>query len=134
MAETRKISGIIFSDLGTAASFMSLDWVQKILREELGFLPYPATLNLRLESEQEILQWEEIRKQIRGIDLPPADASFCRARLFPVEIEGKVNGAVLLPEIQEYPKNKIEVIAPVHVKKTLDVHDGQLLTLTFAIS
>ncbi len=132
MAETKKITGIIFSDLGTGASFMSLDWVQKILREKLGFSPYPATLNLRLESEQEILQWEEIRKEFRGIDLPPADASFCRARLFPVEIEGKVKGAVLLPEIQDYPKNKIEVVAPVHVKKTLEVHDGQLLTLAFS--
>ncbi len=110
---------------------MSLDWVQKVMREKLGFSPYPATLNLRLESEQEILQWKEIREQIGGIDISPADAFFCHARLFRVEIGGKVQGAVLLPEVQDYPMNKIEVVAPVHIKKSLNVRDGQLLTLEF---
>src|SRR5574342_703853 len=105
-----KITGVIFSDLGKASTFMSLDWVQKALREKLGFSPYPATLNLRLESEQEVLGWKEIRKQVQGIDLPPADDFFCHARLFPVEIED---------------------VAPVHVKKSLGLRDGQSLTLKF---
>ncbi len=131
MAETKKITGTIFSDLGTAASFMSLDWVQKLLREKLGFSPYPATLNLRLESEPEIIRWKEIRGQIKGLDVPPADGFFCHARLFPVQIGGKVKGAVLLPEVRDYPVNKIEVVAPVHVKESLHVRDGELLTLEF---
>ncbi len=131
MAQSEEITGIIFSDLGTAGSFMSLDWVQKVLKEKLGFSPYPATLNLRLDSEQEIRRWQQIRKQVRGIDLPPAEASFCRARLFPAQISGKLRGAVLVPEVEGYPADKIEFVAAVHVKKTLDLHDGDPLTLAF---
>jgi CTP-dependent riboflavin kinase len=88
VAVRRKITGVIFSDLGQAASFMSLDWVQTALQQSLGFSPYPATLNLRLELEKEIVVWQEVQRQMRGINIMPPDASFCQALCFLVEIEG----------------------------------------------
>jgi CTP-dependent riboflavin kinase len=33
--------------------------------------------------------------------------------------------------VDNYPPDKIEVIAPFHVKKTLDLKDGDQLTLEF---
>ncbi|MBI4529178.1 MAG: CTP-dependent riboflavin kinase [Deltaproteobacteria bacterium] len=131
MAGGKKITGVIFSDLGQAASFMSLDWVQNLLQEKVGFKPYPATLNLRLESATEIRQWKLIREENPGLDFPPADAGFCSARLFLVEIAGRIPGAVLLPEVKDYPANKIELVAPVHLKEILGLQDGGSLTLEF---
>lgn len=124
--------------MGQGASFMSLDWVQRALREKIGFSPYPATLNLRLESDRETDVWKKIQKEKSGLDIAPPDASFCHARLFRVEIEGpssarevKLKGAVLLPEVQGYPVDKIEVIAPVRLKDELQVQDGERITLEF---
>jgi len=130
----RKITGVIFSDLGQASSFMALDWVQKALRDGLGFSPFPATLNLRLESDQAMAVWQEVKSEMRGIDIIPPDPSFCKARCFLVEIEGKQKGAVLLPEVEGYPANKVEVIAPVRLKDELRVRDGGRITLEFADS
>ena len=129
--EPRKVTGVIFSDLGEAASFMALDWVQKVLREELGFSPYPATLNLRLESEKEMGVWQEVKRQGTGIDLISPDPSFCQARCFLVKIEKKYRGAALLPGVAGYPADKIEVIAPVRLKDELKVRDGDRITLEF---
>jgi CTP-dependent riboflavin kinase len=42
-----------------------------------------------------------------------------------------LKGAVLLPEVANYPKDKIEVIAAVRVKDRLGVRDGDPLTLEF---
>ncbi|MFQ5903777.1 MAG: DUF120 domain-containing protein [Candidatus Binatia bacterium] len=131
MAERRKITGVIFSDLGQGTSFMALDWVQRVLREKLGFSPYPATLNLRLESEKETALWKEIQRDTRGMDVFPPDSSFCDARVFPVKIEGKLRGAVLLPEVKGYPADKIEVIAPVRLKDELQLQDGERIALEF---
>src|SRR3989337_3949099 len=103
----KRISGVVFSDLGQASSFMALDWVQKALREGLGFSPYPATLNLRLESDKAMAVWQEGKNEMRGIDIIPPDPSFCKARCFLVEIEGKPKDAVLLPEVECYPANKV---------------------------
>ena len=130
----RRITGVVFSDLGQASSFMALDWVQKALRDGLGFSPFPATLNLRLESDQAMAVWQEVKSEMRGIDIIPPDPSFCKARCFLVEIEGKQKGAVLLPEVEGYPANKVEVIAPVRLKDELRVRDGGRITLEFADS
>ena len=130
----KRITGVIFSDLGQASSFMALDWVQKALRDGLGFSPFPATLNLRLESDQAMAVWQEVKSEMRGIDIIPPDPSFCKARCFLVEIEGKQKGAVLLPEVEGYPANKVEVIAPVRLKDELRVRDGGRITLEFADS
>lgn len=135
MSGQRKVDGIIFSDLGAAAGFMALEWVQNALRQCLGFVPFPATLNLRPRTREDCLAWEAIRKQVKGMDLFPPNSDFCNAQIFPVEIcaaAGEVlKGAVLVPEVPGYPRDKIEVVAPVRLKDRLGVRDGDQLTLEF---
>lgn len=129
----RKLTGVIYSDLGQASRFMALDWVQKALREALGFSPYPATLNLRLVSEKDSSVWQEVRRRMPGIEIVPPDPAFCRARCFLVEIEGKHKGAVLLPEVKDYPADKIEVVAPVRLKDDLSLKDGDTIAIEFEV-
>ena len=40
-------------------------------------------------------------------------------------------GAVLFPEVKDYPKDKIEIVAPMRLKDHLGVRDGDALTLEF---
>lgn len=117
---------------------MTLEWVQQILRERLGFTPYAGTLNLRLSSDKEVTLWTDLRRSIKGVDIPPPQPSFCRARCLLARIEGLpqdgtegLEVAVLVPEADHYPDNKIEVIAPFHIKESLHIHDGDRLTLQF---
>ena len=138
MASSKKITGVIFTDSGQAASFMGLDWVQRVIRERVGFAPHPGTLNLRLESSEGMELWKDLRMSMKGIDIPPDEPSFCHARCFLARIDGPSKSqldsktvAVLVPEVDNYPPDKIEVIAPFHVKKTLDLKDGDQLTLEF---
>lgn len=136
LTKTRTLSGTVFSDLGQGAGFMSLDWVQQALREKLGFAPYPATLNLRLAPE-DVGTWEMIRRENRGLGIAPPSESFCDARCFPVVLDtlrgnaAGLGGAILYPEIEGYPPDKIEIVAPVHVKDSLGVRDGDQLIVKF---
>ena len=138
MATSKRITGVVFTDLGQGASFMALEWVQRVILERVGFAPHPGTLNLRLESTEAMGQWKDLQKSMRGVDVPPAEASFCNARCFTAQIDGpSVNQmdnktvAVLVPEVDSYPPDKLEVIAPFHVKDTLNVKDGDQMTLVF---
>lgn len=133
-----KINGIIFSDLGQASSFMTLDWVMQALQQSLGFSPYPATLNLRPKAREDVESWERVQHEGRALSLAAADDGFCNARLFLVEIEKpegeskrRAKGAVLVPDVTGYPKDKIEVVAPVRLKDELGVRDGDQLLLEF---
>ncbi len=134
-----RMSGVVFSDLGRASSFMALAWVQQALQSALGFAPYPATLNLRPAAKEDARVWGAIRRETKGIELSPSDGAFCSAKLFRVRITrslpstgtDSVAGAVLLPEVADYPQDKVEVVAPVRLKDSFNINDGDQLILEF---
>jgi riboflavin kinase, archaea type len=117
---------------------MALDWVQAALTQSLGFTPFPATLNVHPKAEEDARIWAVIQRDWPGIPLPPVDGGFCSARLYRVKVErssnsgtGKTSGAVLLPNVTGYPRDKIEIIAPLRLKSALEIRDGDQLTLEF---
>jgi riboflavin kinase len=133
-----QMSGIIFSDLGQAASFMALDWVQSALKQRLGFDAFPATLNVRPKDTQDAQIWQRLRDESAGVPLAPKGGGFCSARLYPIEILGRagftherIAGAILFPEVNNYPNDKIEIVAPLRLKEHLGVRDGDQLTWEF---
>jgi CTP-dependent riboflavin kinase len=128
-----RMTGIIFSDLGQAASFMAVEWVQTALQQRLGFIPFPATLNVRPKDAADAQVWWGVQGNSAGIN-----DGFCKARLYPIELvvqsgteRNKIAAAILLPEVKNYPNDKIEIVAPVRLKEHLGVQDGDQLTWEF---
>ena len=131
-----RMTGIIFSDLGQASSFMALEWVQSLLNERLGYHPFPATLNVRPKGVADAQVWRRVQSDHAGTPLTAACDGHCGAKLYRVEVftaatAAKVSGAVLLPEIKDYPTDKIEIVAPVRLKDHFNLADGDQLTVEF---
>jgi len=129
MAEDMVISGKVVSGAGEGAYFTQIDWVQQQCDEKLGFKPYPGTLNL--EIFKEFLPALEILDRQKGIELISPDPKFCNAVVFKASL-GDVNGAIIFPEekVRVHPKNIIEIIAPLNIKASLKVEDGDSLKIT----
>lgn len=49
--------------------------------------------------------------------------------LFKASVEGAKCG-VVIPQIENYPGNVLEVVAPVNLKQKLRLRDGDMLTVT----
>ena len=133
-----RMTGVIFSDLGLASSFMSLDWVQLALKQSLGFAPFPATLNVRPKAAEDEETWRRLQSESAGLPLVSAQGGFCSARLYPIKVFGRpdagektIAAAILVPEVKDYPSDKIEIVAPVRLKDHLGVRDGDAITLEF---
>ncbi len=131
-----RLTGVIFSDLGQASSFMALDWVQDLLNQRLGYHPFPATLNIRPKDGEDAQVWRRVQGECVSTPLTAAADGHCGAKLYRVaicrEANGvKIDGAVLLPEVDDYPQDKIEIVAPVRLKDHFSVHDGDQLTVEF---
>ncbi|MGH7795858.1 MAG: DUF120 domain-containing protein [Candidatus Binatia bacterium] len=133
-----RMTGVIFSDLGLASSFMAMDWVQLALKQSLGFAPFPATLNVRPKEASDAETWRRMRNEARGVPLASIEGGFCSARLYPIGILSDkdsaletIEGAILLPEVKDYPSDKIEIVAAVRLKAHLGVCDGDQLTWEF---
>lgn len=129
MKEDLVITGKVVSGAGEGAYFTQIDWVQQQCDEKLGFKPYPGTLNL--EIFKEFLPAVEMLDQQKGIELISPDPKFCNAMVFKASL-GDVNGAIIFPEekVRVHPKNIVEIIAPLNIKASLKVEDGDSLKIT----
>jgi riboflavin kinase len=126
---TRVISldGVVTSGLGQGAYFMSLAWVQDGVRRLIGFTPYPGTLNVQLDTEM-VAVWRAIRDG-HSIVLAPPPSEPCGARLVPVVVAPDVEAAVIVPDVTRYGEDLLELIAAVHVRSRLGLHDRSPVTL-----
>lgn len=125
------LEGCLCSGLGEGAGFIALDWVEHQLHGKLGFSPYPGTLNLNLHGGD----WESARlamDQAAGVAIEPPPG-FCAAKCFSVTIDGRIEGAAILPEVPDYPADKLEIVAPVGVREALRLSDGDRVSLQLRI-
>ena len=125
------IKGKIFSGLGQGGFFTQLDWVKQQCQEKLNFVPFPGTLNIKLDVQY--LDAIKEMKEKEGVTLIPPTSDFCQALCYPVLI-GSVRAAIVVPQAEHFtdevhPQDVLEIIAPVNVKEALSVKDGDELTL-----
>ncbi len=132
-AAHRTICGRVVTGAGVASGFTQLDWVRAELVGKLGIDPHPGTLNARLVDAQSRAIWSGLRAT-PGIPIdPPSDeAESCGARCFPVEIHSIGRAAIVLPDVEDYPADQIEVIAEAGVRDELGIVDGDLISVALS--
>jgi riboflavin kinase len=111
--------GKVVTGLGEGQYYISLDGYRRQFAEKLGFEPYPGTLNLKLK--EPFPQHEGSAVNIAGFK--DASRTFGGGKCYPVRIGG-VEAAVIRPDRSSYPLNLVEIIAPVNLRKTLGLKDG----------
>jgi riboflavin kinase len=118
------IRGKVFSGLGEGRYYVSLEGYKKQFEEKLGFTPYPGTLNIKIPREQMFFRTkldEEEGILIEGFKT--AERTFGEVKAFKCRING-IEGAVVIPKRTHYPKDVLEVIAPVKLRDVLKLKDG----------
>ncbi len=131
------LRGRVVTGQGEGARFTQLPWVRAQFVDRLGIDPHPGTLNLWLDEPAELEKWRRLKRSA-GVTIEPASPEFCEARAFPV-LEMRSSGvrnpgddppaAIILPDVPDYPEAQVELIAPVSLRETLALQDGDLLTL-----
>jgi len=112
---------MVFSGKGEGAKFIELPWVRKQITEKLGFTPHPGTLNIKLTRES--LKLRTLLGKIGAIEISPA-AGFHRGRCFKAYLINNLKCAVVIPETPNYPRDIIELIAPINLREKLQLRDG----------
>jgi len=97
--------------------------VKRQFIEKLSIDPYPGTLNLEIVDPKSLHSFNALKSK-RGTEITPEDPSFCSAKCYSVLISGQLKGAIILPMVENYPKNKMELIASQNIKKALSVKAG----------
>ena len=120
------LEGVVFTGLGEGAYYISKERYRKQFIEKLGFEPYPGTLNLKLTTDYDVKTRSELEAypaiEIEGFR--NEDRTFGSVKCYPVTIENRVKGALILALRSHYDTSVIEIIAPVFLRKHLNLKDG----------
>ncbi|WP_435317041.1 DUF120 domain-containing protein [Haloarchaeobius sp. TZWSO28] len=115
------MNGRITDGEGKASGF--IDAISELLTEQVGFRPYPGTLNLKGVTSLAELQAQ--RHPLPGDD--HCDGLVSRQ----CRVAG-IRSAVIRPLVPDYPADKTELIAPVNLRSVLGVESGGDVSLTSA--
>ena len=111
------MNGVITQGVGGGKDYLNAEGISREIQDKIGFKPYPGTLNVKLTRES-------VRKitSIRSIENKP------KVGVFPgILLAGSIGPydcAVIRPQDPNYPRDIVEVIAPLSLRKELNLGDG----------
>ncbi len=122
--------GRLATGIGQGRQFTRLDWVRAQFMERLGIDPYPGTFNVIVDDPNSMPVWVRIKSApgVR-IDNPGDGPHDCDARCYPVTVAGRIDGAIVVPEIDGYPPAQVEIIAAIGVREALGIEDGDTVEI-----
>ncbi len=114
------LKGKVFAGKGEGKKFITLPWVEHQIREKLGFVPFAGTLNIRLNREG--LTNKQILTKVSCIEITP-EKGYCKGVLIKSKIT-ELDCALIIPLVEGYPPDVVEVISPVFLRQRLHLVDG----------
>ncbi|MFC2068217.1 DUF120 domain-containing protein [Chloroflexota bacterium] len=120
------IKGKVTEGLKESSSFTELPWVREQFITKLDITPYPGTLNLEIIDTGDLEKLEEIKRRT-GINIVPAVPGLCSAKCFPVMVYEKVKGALIIPQVPDYPQSKMELISSNRIRDILSLNVGDVV-------
>ena len=136
--ETIDLEGKVVSGMGEGAYYMSLWGYREQFKEKLGYEPFLGTLNVRLTEQIYKNARLELGKHrsilINGFN--DGTRTYGWVKCYRASInDGAIEGAaVLVLERTHYDDSMLEVIAPISIKHTADIKDGDRIKVKVIVA
>ena len=125
------VAGTLFSGMGKGKYYVGHPEYQRRFRERLGYLPYPGTLNVKLDDREVIRKLGEIRSadgsKIEGFAL--GGEAFSSLTCFEGELRGE-KVTLLFIDVTYYNETVAELISPTYLRGKLGLKDGDPVTFS----
>ena len=123
-----KIDGEVTTGLGKAAFFLSQEFYTREFEKNLGFVPFPGTLNV-VVSDDYLDEINEIKNSCENLIKP--DEGFGAVKYIEAILNDEVNGAIVFPAKTTHEENYLEFIAENRLRDELNLEDGDVVSLEF---
>ena len=123
-----KIEGEVTTGLGKAAFFLSQEFYTREFEKNLGFVPFPGTLNV-VVSEEYLDEINGIKNSCENLIKP--DEGFGAVKYIQAILNDEVEGAIVFPAKTTHEENYLEFIAENRLRNDLNLEDGDIVSLEF---
>ena len=123
-----KIDGEVTTGLGKAAYFLSQEFYTREFEKNLGFIPYPGTLNI-IVSDDYLDDINAVKDNCENIIKP--DTEFGAVNYIEAVLNDEIKGAIVFPAKTAHDENYLEFIAEDRLRDKLCIEDGDIVSLEF---
>ena len=123
-----KIDGEVTTGLGKAAFFLSQEFYTREFEKNLGFVPFPGTLNV-VVSEEYLDEINGIKNSCENLIKP--DEGFGAVKFIEAVLNDNVDGAIVFPAKTTHEENYLEFISENKLRDELNLEDGDVVSLEF---
>jgi riboflavin kinase len=123
-----RLKGIVSSGSKKGSKFVNLTWVREQIIKKLNFNPYIGTLNLKISNEKLL---KSLHKS-KGIIIKP-ESGYYEGKCFKALFLNKLECAVIIPLVPNYPNDLLEIIAPINLRKNYLLKDGMIVEIDIII-
>jgi riboflavin kinase len=113
------VRGTVTAGLGEGQYYISREGYRVQFLQKLGFVPFPGTLNIKLD---EPFVFNALRV-IRIGGFRDEERTFGDCCCYKIRVE-RIEAAIVRPERSSYPANLVEIIAPVNLREALGLANG----------
>lgn len=123
-----KITGEVTTGLGKAAYFLSQEFYSREFKKNLGFVPFPGTLNV-IVNEEYLDEINEIKVNCKNLIKP--NEGFGAVKYIEAILNDKIKGAIVFPAKTTHEENYLEFISQNKLRDELNLNDGDIVSLEF---
>ena len=129
--QTIDLNGVLVAGMGEGKYYMSLKGYTKQFRDKIGYVPFPGTLNVKLDKKEQI----ESLRQLTNLDGTKIDGfsdgkrTYGWVKCFSCRINDKVDAQLILLERTHHDLSTIEIISKLEIRKKLGLKNGSAISI-----
>ena len=122
------LDGKVTTGLGEGKYYLSFPQYTKQFEEKFSFLPYPGTLNIKVdEAKAEAFISSLAPHYIHGFETK--ERTFGGLTAYRVRINNSVFGCIVVPDRTHHSKKELEIVSSPFLRKKFSLEDGDKISV-----
>lgn len=130
-----ELKGTLVSGMGEGAYYMSLKGYTKQFKSKIGSVPFPGTLNVRLDKKvhHEAIKQFETLDGIKIKSFSDGKRTYGWVKCFPAKLNNSIDCHLIILERTHHDDSIVELISKVCIRKSAKLKDGSKVTIKIPI-
>jgi riboflavin kinase len=131
-----ELKGTLVSGMGEGAYYMGLKGYTKQFQSKIGYVPYPGTLNVRLDQKihQEAIKQFETLNGVKIKSFSDGKRTYGWVKCFTAKLNNSTNCELIILERTHHDDSIIELISKSCIRKTAKLKDGSKVSIKIPIN
>lgn len=131
-----ELKGTLVSGMGEGAYYMGLKGYTKQFKSKIGYVPFPGTLNVRLDKKiyQEAIKQFETLDGVKIKSFSDGKRTYGWVKCFQAKLNNSIRCELIILERTHHDDSIVELISKVCIRKSAKLKDGSKVSIKIPIN